>query len=63
VATKVSDVPRVKKVQDEFNAWLFRQYAGLRAAGEAKDLSTAEEKLTYMRDLFDRSGGVIRRAT
>ena len=32
----------------------------LRASGEAKALKTDDEKLDYMRDLFDRSGGVIR---
>jgi len=60
VAHKVADVPTTKKVQDKFTAWLLAQYALLSASGEAKALKTDEEKLAYMRDLFDRSGGVIR---
>ena len=43
-----------------FTAWLLAQYKVLRASGEAKALKTDDEKLDYMRDLFDRSGGVIR---
>jgi hypothetical protein len=60
VARKVSDVPKTKKVQEKFTAWLLAQYKVLRASGEAKALKTDDEKLDYMRDLFDRSGGVIR---
>jgi hypothetical protein len=60
VARKVADVPKTKKVQEKFTAWLLAQYAVLSASGEAKALKTNDEKIDYMRELFDRSGGVIR---
>ena len=60
VAHKVADVPTDKKVQAKFATWLLAQYAVLSASGEATALSTDKEKLDYMRDLFDRSNGVIR---
>jgi hypothetical protein len=47
-------------VQEKFTAWLLAQYAVLSASGEAKALKSNDEKLTFMRELFDRSGGVIR---
>jgi len=60
IARKVADVPKTKKVQEKFTAWLLAQYAVLSASGEAKALKSNDEKLTFMRELFDRSGGVIR---
>lgn len=60
IARKVADVPKTKKVQEKFTAWLLARYAVLSASGEARALKSVDEKLAYMRDLFDRSGGVIR---
>jgi hypothetical protein len=56
--TSSADVP--KSLKADFAQWLLKTYAALHDAGEAPSLATDEAKLAYMRDLFDRSKGVIR---
>jgi len=57
-ATSSQKVP--KGAQKNFRRWLLAKYALLNSTGEAPTLKTEEERVSYMTDLFDRSGGEIR---
>ena len=49
-----------KKVQGQFDDWLLKRHKQLVAAGDIPDAGTKEQKITAMRDLFDRSKGHIK---
>jgi hypothetical protein len=54
-----------QRLQQDFRAWLLRVYGELTATGEIQETTPARtraEKITYMRDLFNRSQGRIRHA-
>ena len=57
-AKSSKDVP--KNVQKFFKQWLLKQYKLMASTGEAPALKTEADQITYMKDLFDRSGGKIR---
>jgi hypothetical protein len=48
-----------KNVKTQFENWLLKQHAQLVAAGDIPDAGTKADKITAMRDLFDRSKGRI----
>ena len=52
------DVP--KSAKKYFDKWLLTNYKVMAATGEAPKFATDTEKVTYMTDLFDRSGGELR---
>lgn len=51
------DVP--KGAKKYFDKWLLSNYKTMVATGEAPKLATNAEKVGYMTDLFDRSGGEL----
>jgi hypothetical protein len=57
-ATSSKDVP--KNVEKHFKEWLLKQYKLMASTGEAPALKTEADQITFMKDLFDRSGGKIR---
>ncbi len=59
-ANKVADVPTDKQTQKQFTAWLKKQYTAMRSAGDAPKLDSEDQQLSFMHDLFDRSGGTLR---
>jgi len=58
--TSSSKVPTDKTSQKRWRGWLLAQHQRLAKSGEAPPLKTEAEKVAYMTDLFDRSGGTIR---
>jgi hypothetical protein len=57
---KHSSKVKGKNVEKLFRKWLLARHKMLSATNEAPRLGTDDERFTYMKDLFDRSGGVIR---
>jgi hypothetical protein len=48
------------RLQNHFKAWLLGNYKQLVANGDIAPIKDEKEQVTYMRDLFDRSGGDIK---
>jgi hypothetical protein len=58
--TSSAKVPKQKNPQATFRKFLLEKYQLLSATAEIPALKTEDERFVYMKDLFDRSGGVIR---
>jgi hypothetical protein len=55
-ANKVADVPTDRSSSLRGS----KQYAAMRSAGDAPKLDSEDQQLSFMHDLFDRSGGTLR---
>lgn len=58
--TSSAKVPKAKNTQASFRTFLLEKYQVLSATGEIPAMKTEDEQFAYMKDLFDRSSGVIR---
>jgi hypothetical protein len=59
--TSTSEIDsRSRGLQASFRKWLLTRYAEFVANGDILPIDNKAERLAYMRDLFDRSGGQIR---
>jgi hypothetical protein len=58
--TSSAKVPKSKNPQASFRKFLLEKYQMLSTTGEIPALKTGDEQFAYMKDLFDRSGGVLR---